>query len=264
MSQENLISPLAGVNPGAKLGSGVVVEPFAVIDDNVEIGDGTIIRSGAVIRSGARIGSGCEIHPHAVIACTPQDLKFKGEDTILTIGDRTVIRECATVSRGTASKGQTIVGSDCLVMAYAHIAHDCVFHDHIILGNACQVAGEVEVFDWAIMSGGTLVHQFVRVGAHCMVQGGSRITKDVPPYTLIGRDPAAYCGINIVGLRRRKFTNDQIFTINDIFRKVYNSGLNISDAIRVVEEENEPSEERDLILNFIRTSNRGIVRGAID
>ena len=264
MHTRPLISPLASVNPGAKLGEGVVVEPFAFIDDNVEIGDGTVIRTGAVIRSGARMGAQCEVHPHAVVSCTPQDLKFRGEDTILRIGDRTVIRESATVSRGTASKGETIVGNDCLIMAYAHVAHDCIFHDHIILGNASQVAGEVEVFDWAILSGGTLVHQFVRIGAHCMIQGGSRITKDIPPYTLIGRDPAAYCGINIVGLRRRKFTNDQIFVINDIYRKLYNSGLNNSDALRVIEEENDPTPERNLILDFVRTSSRGIVRGSID
>lgn len=264
MNNTDLISRLAIVDPGAQLGEEVRVDAFAIIEDNVTIGRGTHIHSGAIVRSGARIGEDCEIHPYAVIAGVPQDLKFKGEESIVLIGDRTTIRESVTVSRGTASKGVTAIGDDCLVMAYAHVAHDCLVHDHVIIGNASQIAGEVEIMDYAICSGGTLVHQFVRIGDHAMIQGGSRLVKDIPPYTLIGREPASYCGINIVGLRRRKFSNDQIFRINDIYRTLYNRGLNNSDALKVIEEENEPSIEREKILDFIKTSQRGIVRGSIE
>ncbi|MDO5036512.1 MAG: acyl-ACP--UDP-N-acetylglucosamine O-acyltransferase [Porphyromonas sp.] len=258
------ISPLAVVSPNAQLGEGVVVEPFAVIEDDVEIGDNTRISSGAIIKDGARIGSECKIHPYAVIAGTPQDLKFAGEKTVAIIGDRTVIREYVTINRGTASRGFTKIGDDCLLMAYCHVAHDCVLHDKVILGNATQLAGEVEVYDHAIISGGSLVHQFVRIGDHTMIQGGSRLTKDIPPYTLIGRDPAVYCGINIVGLRRRQFSNDQVFLINDIYRTLYSKGLNNSEALQLIEEDYDSTQERDKILDFIKTSKRGIVRGAIE
>ncbi len=264
MSSTNQISELAVVHPDAVLGEGVRVDAFAIIEDNVTIGRGTHVHSGAIIRSGARIGEECQIHPYAVISGLPQDLKFRGEETTAEIGDRTTIRECVTVSRGTASRGVTKIGSDCLIMAYAHVAHDCVVHNHVILGNASQIAGEVEIMDYAICSGGTLVHQFVRIGDHAMIQGGSRLVMDIPPYTLIGREPASYCGINIVGLRRRNFSNEQIFRINDIYRTLYNRGLNNSDALRTIELESEPSPERDKILEFIKSSKRGIVRGSIE
>ena len=259
-----LIHPQAIIHPDAKLAQGVRVDAFAIIEENVEIGDNTHIHSGAIIRYGARIGQDCEVHPHAVVSGVPQDLKFVGEDSVAIVGDRTIIRECATINRGTASKGFTRVGSDCLIMAYSHVAHDCVVADHVIIGNASQIAGEVIIDDFAIISGGTLIHQFVRIGAQVMVQGGSRITKDIPPYTLIGRDPAVYCGINIVGLRRRKFTNPQVYLINDIYRTLYTRGLNNTEAIEVIEKEYEPTYERDSILEFIKSSKRGIVRGAID
>ena len=191
-------------------------------------------------------------------------LKFKGEKTVVIIGDNTTLRECVTVNRGTASKGQTVIGRNCLIMAYSHIAHDCVLKDNVIIGNASQIAGEVEIDDFAIVSGGSLVHQFTRISKHVMVQGGSRIGKDIPPYTLIGRDPIVYCGINIVGLRRRGFTNQQVYLIQDIYRTLYTRGLNNSDALKAIETEYEPCEERDLILNFIKSSKRGIVRGSID
>lgn len=257
-------SPLAVVHPEAKIGQNVTIDPFAVIEKDVVIGDNCHIYSHAVILDGARIGNNCSIFPGAVIAGIPQDLKFKGEQTTAEIGKNTTIRECVTINRGTASKGKTIVGSDCLIMAYSHIAHDCVLKDHIILGNASQIAGEVEIDDFAIVSGGSLVHQFTRISKHVMVQGGSRIGKDIPPYTLIGRDPIVYCGINIVGLRRRGFTNQQVFLIQDIYRTLYTRGLNNTEAIKAIETEYEASEERDLILNFIKTSERGIVRGSID
>ena len=258
------ISPLAVVHPEARLGQDVTVDPFVVIERDVVIGDGCHIHPHAVIRDGARIGKHCEIFPGAVIAGIPQDLKFKGETTTAEIGDYTTIRECATVNRGTASKGRTVVGDHCLIMAYSHVAHDCVVKDFVIIGNASQIAGEVEIDDYAIVSGGTLIHQFTRISKHVMIQGGSRIGKDIPPYTLVGRDPITYCGINIVGLRRRGFTNQQVFLIQDIYRTLYTRGLNNTDAIKAIETEYEPSEERDLILNFIKSSKRGIVRGSID
>lgn len=260
MSNSN-ISPLAVVHPNAKIGEGVEIGPFCIVEDNVEIGDGTKLLSGAILRYGARIGRECIIHPYAVIGGEPQDLKFKGEESVAIVGDRTTIREYATISRGTASKGYTKVGSDVLIMAYAHVAHDCEVGNRAIIGNASQVAGEVVIDDHAILGGGTLVHQFVRIGAHAMIQGGTRVTKDIPPYTLIGREPAMYCGINIVGLRRRNYTKEQIFLINDIYRTLYNRGLNNSNAIEVIEEEYEEMPEKTIILDFLRKSQRGIVRG---
>ncbi|MDR1645390.1 MAG: acyl-ACP--UDP-N-acetylglucosamine O-acyltransferase [Tannerellaceae bacterium] len=258
------LSSLAVIHPEARIGQNVTIEPFTVIEKDVVIGDNCHIYPHVTILNGARIGNDCHIFPGAVIAGIPQDLKFAGETTTAEIGHHTTIRECATVNRGTASKERTIVGNHCLIMAYSHIAHDCVLNDHIIIGNATQLAGEVEIDDYAIVSGGSLVHQFTRISKHVMIQGGSRIGKDIPPYTLIGRDPIVYCGINIVGLRRRGFTNDQVFLIQDIYRTLYTRGLNNSDALRAIENEYKSSEERDLILGFIKTSQRGIVRGSID
>lgn len=257
-------SPLAVIHPEAKIGQNVTIDPFAVIEKDVVIGDNCHIYSHAVILDGARIGDNCSIFPGAVIAGIPQDLKFNGERTTAEVGNNTTIRECVTINRGTASKGKTVVGNDCLIMAYTHIAHDCVLKDHIIIGNSCQIAGEVEIDDFAIVSGGSLIHQFTRISKHVMVQGGSRIGKDIPPYTLIGRDPIVYCGINIVGLRRRGFTNEQVFLIQDIYRTLYTRGLNNTEALKAIETEYVASVERDLILNFIKTSERGIVRGSID
>ena len=258
------ISPLAVVDPEAQLGENITIEPFAIVKKDVVIGDNCHIYPHAIILDGARIGTNCQIFPGAVVAGIPQDLKFKGEKTVVIIGDNTTLRECVTVNRGTASKGQTVIGRNCLIMAYSHIAHDCVLKDNVIIGNASQIAGEVEIDDFAIVSGGSLVHQFTRISKHVMVQGGSRIGKDIPPYTLIGRDPIVYCGINIVGLRRRGFTNQQVYLIQDIYRTLYTRGLNNSDALKAIETEYEPCEERDLILNFIKSSKRGIVRGSID
>lgn len=257
-------SSLAVIHPEAKIGQNVEIGPFAVIEKDVVIGDNCNIYPHVTILNGSRIGDNCNIFPNAVISGIPQDLKFQGEQTTVEIGNNTTIRECATVNRGTAAKGKTVVGNDCLIMAYSHIAHDCILKDHIIIGNATQLAGEVEIDDFAIVSGGSLVHQFVRISKHVMIQGGSRVGKDIPPYTLIGRDPIVYCGINIVGLRRRGFTNDQVFLIQDIYRTLYTRGLNNTEALRAIETEYQPSLERDLILNFIKSSSRGIVRGSID
>ena len=257
-------SPLAVVHPEAQIGKNVTVEPFAFIEKDVVIGDNCRIYPHAVVLEGSRIGKGCHIFPGAVISGIPQDLKFAGEKTTAEIGDHTTVRECVTVNRGTASRGKTIVGNNCLLMAYSHIAHDCILKNNIIIGNASQIAGEVEIDDFAILSGSVLVHQFTRISQHVMIQGGSRVGKDIPPYTLIGRDPIAYSGINIVGLRRRGFTNQQVFLIQDIYRTLYTRGLNNTDALLAIETEYEASKERDLILNFIKSSKRGIVRGSID
>lgn len=260
----NSISSQAFVHPGAKIGKDVIIEPFAYIDDNVEIGNGTRVMTHSTILSGARIGKNCCIFPNAVISGIPQDLKFKGEETVAIIGDNTVIRECATVNRGTASRGFTKVGNNCLIMAYSHIAHDCVLNDYIILGNSTQLAGEIEIEDYAIISGGALVHQFTRIGAHTMIQGGSRIPKDIPPYILVGREPITYAGLNIVGLRRRGFSSEKINTIQEIYRYLYLSGLNTSQAIEKIENEMPESKERKHILTFIKSSSRGIVRGNME
>lgn len=256
-----MIHPLAYVDPAAKIGSDVTIEPFATVAANVEIGDGTHIFSNATVMDGARIGRNCRIFPGAVIAGIPQDLKFKGEDTLAIIGDNTTIRECATVNRGTASRGYTKVGSNCLIMAYTHIAHDCVVGDNVIIANATQVAGEVEIDDYAVVGGGTMIHQFCRLGSHVMIQGGALVNKDIPPYVKAAREPITYTGVNTVGLHRRGFTDKQINEILDIYRNLYMSRLNVTDAVKQIEQTVEPSVERDTILKFIKESKRGIIRG---
>ncbi|WP_313381023.1 acyl-ACP--UDP-N-acetylglucosamine O-acyltransferase [Proteiniphilum saccharofermentans] len=260
----NSVSSLAYVHPEAKLGENVIVEPFAYVEQNTEIGDGTRVMTHATVLSGARIGKDCTIFPHATVAGIPQDLKFRGEDTEAIIGDNTIIRECATVNRGTASKGFTKVGANCLVMAYSHIAHDCVLNDHIILGNATQLAGEVEIDDYAIISGGALVHQFTKIGAHVMIQGGSKVGKDIPPYVMVGREPITFVGLNVVGLRRRGFISERINSIQEIYRYLYQSGFNITQAAERIEKELPVSDDRDHVLEFIRSSSRGIVRGNME
>lgn len=255
------ISDKAYIHPEAKLGKNVVVEPFAFVDKNVEIGDGTVIMSSASIRAGSRVGKNCLISPGAVIGGIPQDLKFRGEDTLAIVGDNTTVRECVTINRGTASRGQTVVGSNCLLMAYSHIAHDCILRDGVIIGNATQLAGEVEVDNFAILSGGTLVHQFSRIGAHVMIQGGTRLGKDIPPYIIAGREPVCYSGVNLVGLRRHSFTNEKINEIQEIYRVIYQSGYNFSDAIKKIEQEFEKTPEMEKIVDFVKNSPRGIVRG---
>ncbi len=255
---------LAAVHPNANIGNNVTIGPFVTIEEDVVIGEGTTIHANATIMNGARIGKNCEIFPGAVIAAIPQDLKFIGEITTVEIGDNTKIRECVTVNRGTASRGKTVVGNNCLLMAYCHIAHDCILGNNIIIGNATQLAGEVEVDDYAIVSGGSLVHQFSRIGAHVMVQGGSRISKDIPPFVTAGREPISFCGINSIGLRRRGYNNEEITAIQNIYRYLYLSGMNTSNALEKIEEELPESPARDLIVNFIKKSDRGILRGYID
>ena len=249
------------VHPEAKLDPSVQVGPFVYIDKDVEIGAGTVIDANATILEGTRIGKNCHIFPSAVVGAIPQDLKFKGEKTYAFIGDNTTIRECATVHRGTASKGKTVVGNNCLIMAYCHVAHDCILHDHIIMSNATQLAGEVEVDDWAILGGGTLVHQFSHIGAHVMIQGGTRVNKDIPPFIIAARDPVSYCGINSVGLGRRGFTKEQVTSIQETYRLLYMSGLNVSQALQQITETLPQTPERDMIVEFIKASPRGVVRG---
>ena len=258
------ISELAYVHPEAQLGKDVTVEAFAFIDKNVEIGDKTHVMPHATILSGSRIGKECVIFPHATIGAIPQDLKFVGEETIAVVGDRTTVRESATINRGTASRGHTLVGSDCLIMAYAHVAHDCEIGNNVIIGNATQLAGEIEIDDYAIVSGGTLAHQFTRIGAHVMVQGGSRVPKDVPPYTMVGREPLVYVGLNFVGLRRRSFTSETINAIQEVYRILYQSGLNTTQALNKIEEELPQTAERDHIVQFFKESSRGVIRGNMD
>jgi UDP-N-acetylglucosamine acyltransferase len=253
--------PLAYIHPQAKIASNVVIEPFSTIHKNVEIEEGTWIGSNVTIMEGARIGKNCRIFPGAVISAIPQDLKFKGEDTTAVIGDNTVIRECVTVNRGTNDKYTTIVGKNCLIMAYVHVAHDCVIGNNCILANAVQLAGHVTIDDYAIVGGSSAVHQFVKIGTHAMISGGSLVRKDVPPFTKAAREPLSYCGINSVGLRRRGFSNERINEIQEIYRTIYLKGLNNTVALDFVEINFPSNKEKDEILNFIRKSDRGIMKG---
>lgn len=255
--------PLAYVHPAAKIASNVVIDPFVTIDQNVEIGEGTRIGSNVTILEGARIGKNCTICSGAVISGVPQDLKFRGEDSVAIIGDNTTIRECVTINRGTASKGKTVIGNNCLLMAYCHVAHDCVVGDNVIMSNAVQVAGEVVIDNFAVIGGGALIHQFSHIGQHVMVQGGALVNKDIPPYVKAAREPISYAGINSIGLRRRNFNNEQIREIQEIFRYLYLSGLNNTDAIERIEAELPASKERDEIILFVRNSKRGIIRGYV-
>ena len=253
--------PLSYVHPESQVAENVVIEPFATIDKDVIIGDGTKIGSNVTILPGTRIGKNCNIFPGAVIGGIPQDLKFRGEYSTVEIGNNTTIREFVTINRGTAAKGKTVVGNNTLLMAYVHIAHDCVVGNNVIMVNSSQLAGEVNIDDWAILGGMTAVHQFVHIGSHVMVAGGSLVRKDIPPFIKAGREPLAYEGINSIGLRRRNFTNEKIREIQDIYRYIYLKGFNTSQAIEVIEAEMPASPERDEIILFIKDSKRGIIRG---
>lgn len=253
--------PLAYVHPDAKIADNVVIEPFVSIDHDVEIGEGTRIGSGVTILPGTRIGKNCKIFPGAVLGAVPQDLKFKGEYTTVEIGDGTTIREFVTINRGTAAKGKTTVGNNCLIMAYVHIAHDCKVGNYVILVNNTQLAGEVIVDDWAIISGMTAVHQFCHIGSHVMISGGSLVRKDVPPFIKAGRDPLSYVGINSIGLRRRNYNNEKIREVQEIYRYIYQKGLNTTQAVEIIEAEMPATPERDEVLLFVKDSKRGIIRG---
>ena len=252
---------LSYIDPQAKLAKNVVVEPFVTIEKNVEIGSGTWIGSNVTIMEGARIGENCEIFPGAVISAIPQDLKFEGEESLAIIGDNTIIRECATINRATKATGKTIVGKNCLIMAYAHIAHDCVIGNNAIVVNNVAMGGHVEIGEYAIIGGLTAVHQFIKIGKHCMVSGGSLIRKDIPPYVKAGREPLSFIGINSIGLRRKKFSESEITEIQDIYRILYQKGYNNTQAINKIEIDFKISEIRDEIISFVRGSGRGIMRG---
>lgn len=259
-----MTTPQPHVHPDAKVGKNAKIEPFATVYEDVEIGEGSWIGPNAILMPGTRLGKNCKVFPGAVISADPQDLKFDGEYTTTEIGDNTTIREFVTVNKGTKARGKTVIGNNCLLMSYVHVAHDCIVKDSAILGSYAGLAGEVEVDSNAIVSPGSLVHQFVRIGAHVMIQGGSKVTKDVPPFVLAGREPLAFTGINSIGLRRRNFSNDTIYAIQEVYRIIYQRGLNISDAIDFVDVNLPASTERDEIVLFIRESKRGIIKGYFD
>jgi UDP-N-acetylglucosamine acyltransferase len=253
--------PLAYIHPGAKIAKNVVVEPFTTIHNNVIIGEGTWIGSNVTIMEGARIGKNCNIFPGAVISAPPQDLKYKGEETTVEIGNFTTIRECVTINKGTEDRMKTVIGSNCLIMAYCHIAHDCYVGNHVIFSNNSTLAGHVTIGDNVVLAGLVAVHQFVSIGQHAFVTGGSLVRKDVPPFVKAAREPLSYVGINSVGLRRRGFDTDKIKEIQNIYRILYQKNYNNSQAVQIIEVEMEATNERDEILQFIRDSQRGIMKG---
>jgi len=253
--------PLANIHPDAKIAEGVIIEPFATISRDVVISEGSYIGPNVTILPGTRIGKNCKIFPCAVIGGEPQDLKFKGEYTTVEIGDNTTIREYVTVNKGTAAKGKTVIGSNCLIMAYVHVAHDCFVGNNVILVSYTALAGEVVIDDYAILGGHSGVHQFCHIGKHVMLSGGSLVRKDVPPYIKAGREPLSYAGVNSIGLRRRDFSNEVICQIQDIYRIIYQKGYNNSQALEVIEAEMPASRERDEILLFLKDSKRGIIKG---
>ncbi len=253
--------PLSYVHSEAKIAQNVVIEPFVTVSKNVEIGEGTWLGPHVTIMEGTKIGKNCRIFPGAVIGAVPQDLKFKGEETFVEIGDNTTIREYVTINRGTKARGQTVVGSNCLLMAYVHIAHDCIVGNNCILVNGVAVAGEVTIDDWAIIGGLSAIHQFVRIGAHVMISGGSLVRKDVPPFVKAAREPLSYVGINSIGLRRRSFSSETIKEIQEIYRILYVQNNSISHAKEIIETQLPATRERDEILTFIEKSKRGIMKG---
>ena len=255
--------PLAYVHPGAKIAKNVVVEPFATISSDVEIGEGTWVGSNVTIMEGARIGKNCNIYPGAVISGVPQDLKFEGEESLCEIGDNTTVRECVTINRGTSDRNKTVIGKNCLIMAYSHIAHDCQVGDYSIFSNNSTLAGHVTVGTHVTLAGMVAVHQFCHIGRHSFVAGGSLVRKDIPPYVKAAREPLSYVGINSVGLRRRGFEADTIKSIQNIYRILFQMKFNNTQAIRYIEAEVEATKERDEIIQFIKDSDRGIMKGFI-
>lgn len=254
---------LSVVSPDAKIGNNVSVGPFSCIYENVEIGDNCQIMNGVTILPGARLGNGVKIFPGAVVGAIPQDLKFKGEDTLAVVGDNTTIRECVTINRGTASKGKTEVGSGCLLMAYTHVAHDCKIGNNVIVSNAVQFGGEVIVDDYAVIGGGSLIHQFCHLGKYIMLQGGALVNKDIPPYVKAAREPISFVGLNAVGLHRHHFTREDVQTIQDIYKILYMSDLNVTNAIKLILSSLPESPYRDEVVAFVENSERGVIRSAV-
>lgn len=258
-----MISPLAQVNPKAKLGQNVTVEPFVIIHDNVEIGDNSVIMSHAVIMPGARIGKNCQIFPGAVVSAVPQDLKFAGEETTTNIGDNSIIREYCTINRGTKENMKTEIGKNCLIMSYVHVAHDCVIGNNVILSGYCGLAGHVHIEDHVIMEGFSMVQQFIRIGAHAFLAADSKVRKNVPPYVKAAREPLSYIGVNTVGLIRRGFAPERIAQIEDIYRILYVKGITIPTALKEIEATVPDSPEKTHIVEFIQASENGIMKGPI-
>ncbi len=254
---------LSSIHPDAVIGKNLEIGNFTTICEDVEIGDNCQISNNVTIFPGARIGNNVKIFPGAVIAAVPQDLKFKGEYTTVHIGDNTTLRECVTVHRGTASKGKTVVGDNCLIMAYCHIAHDCYLHNNIIMSNSVQLAGEVVVDDYAVIGGGSLIHQFCHIGKGIMLQGGALVNKDIPPYVKAAREPISYVGLNTVGMHRRGMPQEDIDVISAVYRLLYLTDLNITNAVKLVLEKIPACPIRDEIVDFVRNSERGVIRSAI-
>ncbi|MCQ2295471.1 MAG: acyl-ACP--UDP-N-acetylglucosamine O-acyltransferase [Bacteroidales bacterium] len=252
---------LNDVNPNAKIGKDVVIGNFTTIHDDVVIGDGTIIEPNVVIYPGARIGKNCHIFPGSVISAVPQDLKFAGEYTTCEIGDNNVIRECCTINRGTSASGRTVIGNNNLLMAYVHVAHDCVVGDHCVFANNATLAGHIIVGDWVILGGKTACLQFIHIGSHVITMGGSLITKDVPPFVKAARFPITYAGINSLGLHRRGFSQEAINNISSIYRIIFQSGLTVSHAVEEVKEKFGHTDEGKQVLSFIGSANTGLIKG---
>jgi len=255
-----VISPLASVHPDAKIAGNVRIDAFAVVEHDTVLGDGSWIMSGGHVMAGSRLGKNCRIHQGAVVGGMPQDLKFSGEYSEVFLGDGCIVRECATINRGTKAYGKTTLGKECLVMAYAHVAHDCIIGDHVILVNNVALAGHVEIGDWTILGGLSAVHQFVKIGSHVMVGGGSLVRKDIPPFITVAREPLTFEGVNAVGLRRRGFSNARIEEIHHAYRLLYQSGFNTTQAVSEIEREVPASPERTELIKFVLASDRGIVR----
>lgn len=255
----NQISPLAYVHPEAKLGDNNIIGPFCYIDRDTIIGDNNVFQNSVTINVGARIGNGNEIFPGASISTKPQDLKFKGEVSTCKIGDNNSIRENVTISRGTASKGVTLVGSNNLLMENMHIAHDCVLGNNCIIGNSTKFAGEVTIDDNAIISATVLTHQFCKIGSYVMIQGGCRFSQDIPPYIIAGKEPTRYCGINLVGLRRHGFSNELIESIHEAYRLLYSKGV-LKEGIEEIRKNLQIIPEIQYIIDFVESSKRGIIR----
>lgn len=251
------------VHPEAKIGNNVKIGNYTNIYEDVEIGDNCEIHGNVNIYPGARIGSGVRIFPGAVVGAIPQDLKFHGEETYAYVGDDTTLRECVTVNRGTAAKGKTVVGNNCLLMAYTHVAHDVIIGNSVIISNAVQLGGEVQIDDCAVLGGGSLIHQFCHLGRNIMLQGGALVNKDIPPFVKAAREPISYVGLNSIGLHRHGFSAEAIQQISEIYRVLYLSDLNFTNAVKLILDSIPESEYRNEIVDFVMNSQRGIIRSAI-
>ena len=252
---------LSNISPKAKIGKGVKIESFVNISEDVEIGDGSWIGPNVTIMDGARIGKNCKIFPGAVISAIPQDLKFEGEKSIVTIGNNTTVREFATINRATNYSGITSVGDNCLIMAYDHIAHDCQIASNVILVNSVQLGGHVEIDEHAIIGGISAVHQFVKIGSHTMISGGSLVRKDIPPYVKVAKEPLCYIGVNSVGLSRKGFSEEKILEIQNVYRNIFQSNLNYTQALENVKNNFNSNKEIKNIIQFMSKSERGIIKG---